>query len=197
MMVRMDRTDTTCIVLCGGTSERFGGIDKTAAAFGSSTVIGHLLSELPTAAAIVCVGDERPTPRPVTWVREDPPRSGPVAGIAAGLLHVSTPLVAVLAGDMPYAARALPRLRAALTEHPDASSALAEDPEGRRQVLLGLHRAGALRAAIPDHPAGAPVRRVMAGLAIVTVPVDAAVAGDVDTPADLLELSTPPAQSDA
>lgn len=185
----MDRTDTTCIVLCGGTSERFGGGDKTAAAFGSTTVLGHLLDELPNDMDVVCVGDRRPTPRSVQWVREDPPGSGPVAGIAAGLRHVPTPLVAVVAGDMPYAARALPTLHAALTRHPAASAVLAEDPDGHRQLLLGLHRTDALRDAIPENPDGVSVRRVASALEVVSVAVDGLVAADVDTRADLRRLS--------
>ncbi len=187
----MTSGDVGCIVLCGGTSRRFGGGDKTAAPFRGTTVLDHLLRELPRDGPIVCVGEARPTARDVLWVREDPPGSGPVAGIAAGLGRITTPVVAVVAGDMPYAARALTVLCAALAAHPTASSARAVDPAGRPQFLLGVHRAAALRGAIPAAAAGLPVRRVLATLETVTVPVRDLLAADIDTRDDLTDLESP------
>lgn len=183
----MDR-DTSCIVLCGGTSRRFGGGDKTAATFGEATVLDHLLDRLPPQLPIICAGDHRPTRRAVTWVREDPPLGGPVAGIAAALEHVTTPLVAVIAGDMPYAALALPTLRSALTSAPDMDGAVAVDPDGRHQPLLAIHRSAALRAVLPARPGGMPARRVLGGLRTVRVPVGDRASADVDTPTDLARL---------
>ncbi|TWP34202.1 molybdenum cofactor guanylyltransferase [Leekyejoonella antrihumi] len=178
----------TCVVLCGGTSRRFGGGDKTAAAFGPTTVLGHLLSELPSDLAVICVGDERPTPRPVTWMREDPPHGGPVAAIAAALERIDSALVAVIAGDMPYAARGLAALRAALADAPAPASAVAVDSHGHRQPLLALHHTAVLRAALPETADGAAVRRVLEALTVVSVPVDDRAAADVDTPTDLTRL---------
>lgn len=180
--------EVTCVVLCGGTSVRFGGGDKTAAAFGGSTVLDHLLAELPARMPTYCVGERRPTARPVTWAREDPPLGGPVAGIAAALALVRSPLVAVIAGDMPYAARALPALLAAVRGDATRDGAVALSPQGRTQPLLGVHRADALRAALPRHPDGVSVRRALAPLNLATVPVAELAVDDVDTRDDLRRL---------
>ena len=91
------------VVLCGGTSRRFGGVDKTAQTLGSGTVLDSLLDALPPDWPVTCVGVPRPTVRPVSWTREDPPLGGPVAGIAAGLGTVEAPIVVVVAGDQPLA----------------------------------------------------------------------------------------------
>src|SRR5699024_2806292 len=106
------------IVLCGGTSRRMGGTDKTALPLGGATVLDHLLDALPADWPVVCAGVERPTRRKVGWTREDPPGGGPVAGIAAGLdavaraaagadpatgIAVEPVVVVVLAGDQPFA----------------------------------------------------------------------------------------------
>src|SRR4051812_41556840 len=95
-----------------------GSGDKTAAPFGSGTVLDHLIDDLPAKWPVVTVGPERPTRRRTQWTREAPPGGGPVAAIAAGLALVRTDLVVVLAGDMPFAAGTAARLAAALDDDP-------------------------------------------------------------------------------
>jgi len=75
------------IVLCGGTSRRLGARDKTRELLGGTTVLDHLLDDLPSQWQVICVGEKRVTHRSVRWCRESPPGGGPVAGIAAGLDH--------------------------------------------------------------------------------------------------------------
>src|SRR5665648_1283701 len=98
------------MVLCGGTSHRFGGPDKTRERLAGTTVLDHLLDALPAGWAVVCVGEERDTTRSVRWCRESPAGGGPVAGIAAGLEHLDTKVCVIVGGDMPFAAAALPTL---------------------------------------------------------------------------------------
>lgn len=101
------------IVLCGGTSHRLDpdpAIDKTRAELGAGTVLDHLLDSLPDQWSVICVGAPRHTNRLARWTREDPIGGGPVAGLAAGLVLVDQPVVAVVAGDLPFAADALRRL---------------------------------------------------------------------------------------
>jgi len=71
------QTATSVIVLCGGASRRMGGVDKTRARLGATTVLDRLLDTLPSCWDVVCVGEERPTTRAVTWRRESPPGGGP------------------------------------------------------------------------------------------------------------------------
>jgi molybdopterin-guanine dinucleotide biosynthesis protein A len=123
----------------------------------------------------------------VTWVREDPPGGGPVAGLARALDELPDDAVlAVLAGDQPFAAAALATLRASWPTPVDpADGVCAVDEDGRRQPLLAVYRAGALRSAVGPSPAGRSMRSVLSGLALAEVAVPAHLLLDVDTPADL------------
>ena len=174
--------DIVVMVLCGGTSNRMDGVDKTRESLAGTTVLDHLLDTLPSGWAVVCVGEERATTRPVNWCRESPPGGGPVAGIAAGLFLVSTAVCVVVGGDMPFAAPALPALVDALNAQPALGAVLAVDPGGRTQPLLAAYRSEVLRAAIPREPAGARLITVVDRLATGTVACEAQITLDVDTP---------------
>lgn len=176
---------TTAVVLCGGESRRFGS-DKTRADLGGVPVLDVLLSSLPEAWDVLCVGPERPTERPgVRWTREDPPGGGPVAGLAAALSTVEGPVTVLLGGDMPYAGPVAAGLAAALSGVPDADVVAGVDGEGRVQPLLAAYRTEALRAVLPDRPAGTPLRRLLDGLRVHRVDVPERASRDVDTPEDL------------
>ena len=176
---------TTAVVLCGGESRRFGS-DKTRADFGGMPVLDALLTTLPHDWQVLCVGPERPTRREgVRWTREDPPGGGPVAGLAAALQGLESPVTVLLGGDMPYAGPVAAQLAAALADVPDADAVAGVDGEGRVQPLLAAYRTAALRAALPDRPAGTPLRRLLDRLRVDERPVPQAASLDVDTPADL------------
>jgi len=170
------------IVLCGGTSRRLGGLDKTRESLAGTTVLDHLLDDLPADSDVICVGPERATTREVRWVRESPPLGGPVAGMAAGLALVLTPVCLVLGGDMPFAATALPALVDALNAQPGLDAVLAADPDGRTQPLLAAYRCESLRTALPNETRGARLMDVVGRLAIGTVACDARMTLGVDTP---------------
>ena len=148
-------SDVTVVVLAGGTSRRFGA-DKLGARLHGSTVLETVVGSLPAGWPVVVVGPTRECGRPVTWTREDPPGGGPLAGVAAGVLRVRTAVVAVVAGDMPYAGPALERLVAALrTAPPEVGAAVADRRRRRGQpAARGLpHR---LRPAGAADPGGEP-----------------------------------------
>ncbi|GAB49915.1 molybdenum cofactor guanylyltransferase [Mobilicoccus pelagius] len=176
----------TAVVLCGGTSARMGGGDKTASPLGGGSVLEALLTDLPREWSVVCVGEERPVCREVAWARERPALGGPVAGLAAGLVLVDTPIVAVLAGDQPFAADAARRTVVALVEAPESvDGVMAAQTDGRGQPLLAAYRTGALRGVIPADPAGSGVHRTVASLRLAQVAVAPCSTLDVDTPDDL------------
>ncbi|WP_207556028.1 molybdenum cofactor guanylyltransferase [Intrasporangium flavum] len=181
--VGVDRR-VTVVVLAGGTSRRFGA-DKLAAPLGASTVLDRLLAELPARWPVVLVGPVRPTARPdAVWVREEPSGGGPLAGIAAAVPAAESDLVAVVAGDMPFAAPALETLVAALdASGADVGGAVAR-VDGRDNALLAAYRTDALRAVLPPEPHGRPARTLLT-VPHVAVPVPAGPARDVDTPEDL------------
>jgi molybdopterin-guanine dinucleotide biosynthesis protein A len=157
------------------------GSDKTTARLGSTTVLDHLLDDLPADWPVVVVGPERPTRRAVRWTRESPPGGGPVAAVAAGLSLVDTELVVVLAGDMPFAADSAGTLVSTLRADAATDAVVADDADGRPNPLLAAYRTAALRHALPDPPANAPARSLLA-VAHTTRPVDEAESLDVDTP---------------
>ncbi len=191
------QTAIAAIVLCGGSSRRLAGRDKTRESLAGTTVMDHLLDALPSGWDIVCVGEERATTRSVRWCRESPAGGGPVAGVAAGLdelvrvghcaglgdlERLRANVCVVVGGDMPFAATALPTLVDALNAQPALDAVLAVDPGGRRQPLLAAYRREALQAALPLEPGGARLMAVVDLLATGTVACEAQITVDVDTP---------------
>ena len=104
--------DLAAIVLAGGRAARLGGADKPGLVVGARTLLAAVVSAAAEAGAgqVVVVGPARPgiggagpvSSSRVEFVREDPPGTGPVAGLRCGLDRVGAPWVAVLAADMPF-----------------------------------------------------------------------------------------------
>ncbi|MFB7761787.1 NTP transferase domain-containing protein [Streptomyces xiamenensis] len=153
------------IVLAGGAARRLGGVDKAAVTVGGRPLLERVLDACRDADRTIVVGPPRPTRRPVHWVREDPPGGGPLAALAAGAVHATAPLVAVLATDLPFLTPATARtLIGALP--PAADGVLFQDSEGRDQPLTAVYRTAALRAALGALPATrhAPLRTLLPAL---------------------------------
>jgi len=170
------------LVLAGGAARRMGGVDKPARTVGGLSMRDRVLAAVADADPCILVGPPGPVPPGVRVTREDPPGGGPVAAAAAGLalLDASTPVVALLAADLPLLTRAavgglLDRLDA------DHDGACYVDAGGWRQILCGVWRFAPLRAALdrlaveragrapqgaPAPLAGAPVRDLLAGLRV-------------------------------
>ncbi len=179
--------DISVVVLAGGSSTRFGS-DKLAAPMRGSSVLDHLLDRLPKGWDIVVVGPHRATDRLVRWTREEPAGGGPLAGVAAGAAQVNTPLLAVVAGDMPHAAVALARLAAALRgQGGDVAGAVAVDETGSTNPLLAVYRTASLVAGLPERPHDMAAKRLL-DLPHVEVTVTGPAGRDVDTTGDLAEL---------
>jgi molybdopterin-guanine dinucleotide biosynthesis protein A len=123
------------------------GQDKPSLYVGELTLLDRVLSALAGAAQVVVVGPVRPVapevlgPRDVVWAQEDPPGAGPVAALAAGLEHVTAPLVVVLAADLPFLTPGTVRVLL------DAAPAVLVDDEGREQYLCSAWSTPALREA--------------------------------------------------
>jgi molybdopterin-guanine dinucleotide biosynthesis protein A len=189
----------TVVVLAGGTARRMGGGDKTALDLGAGqSVLGHLVGRLERTVPVVVVGPERALERTVRWTREEPPGSGPLAGLAAGLEVDSHELrggsrgdpgadwVVVLAGDQPFAADGVAALLAARGATLDA--VVAVDSDGRDQPLLAAYRRAAVVTVLAPLGAGIAGRSMswlLDRLRIVRVPLPEAVLLDVDDPASL------------
>ncbi len=127
----------------------------------------------------------------MTWAREDPPGGGPLAGVAAGVAVVATDLVAVVAGDMPYAGPALLTLVAALrTAPPEVGAVVAVDAHGVPNPLLAAYRTASVRQALPVPAASRPAKLLLA-VPHVEIAITGPAGRDVDTRADLDDLDRP------
>ncbi|MEV6037259.1 NTP transferase domain-containing protein [Nonomuraea sp. NPDC052116] len=111
------------VILAGGEARRLGGADKPGLTVGGRSLVEHVVTAVADARTTIVVGPERPIPG-VVFVREDPPRSGPVPALAAGLNGVTAPWVVLLAGDLPFitAPHVTSLLNAATTQPPSTTA---------------------------------------------------------------------------
>ena len=204
----------TLVVLSGGTSRRLGR-DKAATHLGGLSLLERIVSEVPLHVPVIIVGPpvEALAGR-VQMAREDPPGSGPLAAIGAGVAEATTPLVGVLATDMPFAVPvvvgALDLLagivpsgdartattRPALTDRVDA--VVPVDAEGRPQPLAAAFRTDALIAALAElaPTADRPVRALLPRLRVMEWRAPAERLADVDTSHDLSRARSRAAQEE-
>ena len=181
------------IVLAGGRGVRLGGRRLGAKALiplAGWPLADHVLLAVSGASTRIQVGPRRTALGSPVFCTEKPAGAGPVAAIAAALPLVSRPVVAVLAGDLPFIGGALAALsRPVMLAGRDAG--LLVDTTGRSNYLAAVWRTETLRAALAaaGGPAGLPVRALYQGAKsrgaeIEHVPDFDACSADVDTPAD-------------
>ncbi|MZE74523.1 molybdenum cofactor guanylyltransferase [Streptomyces sp. SID5789] len=148
-------------MLAGGAARRLGGADKPGLRVGGRALLDRVLAACAGARTTVVVAGPRPTARPVTWAREDPPGGGPLAALAAGLRHTTAEYVVVLSADLPFLGEpTVARLLSALAAS-EADGVLLTDAEGRDQPLVAAYRAAAVRrelAALAGDTAGREAR---------------------------------------
>ncbi|MCX5332811.1 MULTISPECIES: NTP transferase domain-containing protein [unclassified Streptomyces] len=174
------------VVLAGGAARRLGGADKPGVRVGGRALLDRVLAACADARTTVVVADPRPTARPVTWAREDPPGGGPLAALGAGMSHTTAPDVVVLSADLPFLAADTVRHLLTALRTGDTEGALLTDADGRDQPLVAAYRAAALRRELValdkehDGLTGLPLRRLTAGLHLTRVP-DPVASFDCDT----------------
>jgi molybdopterin-guanine dinucleotide biosynthesis protein A len=172
------------LVLAGGGSTRFGGVDKAMLVLEGVTMLDRVLTATEAAMSTVVVGPVRTTCRPVDWTVEDPPSGGPVAGIAAGLAIGTAPVIVVLSCDLPWLTKDdITTLINGLGDHDGHGL---RDTDGHEQHLATAYRRTKLAEAVQQvgDPRDKSVRRTLAGLDMTwSAPTRAG--HDVDTWADL------------
>lgn len=172
------------VVLAGGGSTRFGGVDKAMLVLDGVSLLDRVLTATAAAVETVVVGPVRTTYRPVQWTLEEPPAGGPVAGLAAGLAYGVAPVVVVVSCDLPWIkAHDVDQLVNGLGDHDGLGL---RDTGGQEQQLAAAYRRTALADAIAQagDPRDKSVRRTLATLDLAwTEPTRAG--DDVDTWADL------------
>jgi len=177
------------VVLAGGRARRLGGVDKPGLTIRGRSLLDGVLAACHGAGAVVVVGPPRATSVEVRWEREQPPYTGPLAAVAAGLRAVppDATVAAVLAADLPnLRAGTVERLRAAL-EATGADGAVLVDEQDRPQWLCGVWRTARLATALAGagELANRPLHAVLGTLATAHVHAVPGEAFDLDTPEDL------------
>src|SRR4051794_20425108 len=174
------------VVLAGGGSTRMGGGDKCGEMVGALSLLDRVLDAVAEAERVIVVGPARPTGRDVTWTQEQPLGAGPVAALEAAMPHLpNSAVVVVLAGDLPFARSAVPRLLAAL-DSGHADGAVLVDEYGRAQWLLAAYRTLSLVEALAAEPAtNRSMRALTAHLRVLPVHAEGVEALDCDTPDEL------------
>lgn len=180
------------VVLAGGRGSRLDGADKAGVEVAGRTLLATTLDAVVDAGEVVVVGTPVPTDRPVTFTLEDPRHGGPAAALLTGVdaLLRPTRLVAVTAVDMPRLTSAtFARLRDAATGR-DGAALVGSD--GRRQLVLVLDRARLAAVRPPyEQQHDLAIHRLLAPLDLAAVPAVGEEHRDVDTWADLRDLSEP------
>ncbi|WP_462417135.1 molybdenum cofactor guanylyltransferase [Kytococcus sp. Marseille-QA3725] len=191
------------IVLAGGTGRRLGGVSKGDVELAGQRMLDRVLAAAAGARCTVVVGDPE-VPAGVLRTVEDPPRSGPAAGIAAGLGALGedaggddpSDWVLVLATDAPGLVRVVPGLLAAADRaeaeesagedgpHAGADGFAPQDATGHRQWLGAVYRRTALLRALDElgDPTDRPVKALVGRLDLRRAdPADEHDVEDVDT----------------
>ncbi|MFD5057604.1 MULTISPECIES: NTP transferase domain-containing protein [unclassified Streptomyces] len=179
------------IVLAGGAAKRLGGADKPAVRVGGRALLDRVLAACADAATTVVVGGRRPTPRAVTWTREEPQGGGPLAALGAGVRHTSSERVLVLSADLPFLRESTVEALLAAAGHGDRDGALCVDQDGRDQPLVAVYRAEPLRRELAllatEHGglAGLPLRLLTHELDLARVEAGPLASFDCDTWEDI------------
>jgi molybdopterin-guanine dinucleotide biosynthesis protein A len=153
--------DFDAIVLAGGRASRLGGADKPALLVGGRTLLASVVTAAISAGAqrIIVVGPARPELADrITFVREEPPGSGPVPALRCGLAQVSAASVLLLAADLPFL-RAR-HIRVVLGRAAGVAGAIMIDDTGHPQWLAGCWQTAALMGALGGY-AGSSLHGVL------------------------------------
>ena len=171
--------DWDAIVLAGGRGSRLGGVDKAALEIGGETLLARTLRAVAGAGRVIVVGDPRPLPEGTVVVQEEPRFAGPAAAIGAAMTEVRAPYVLVVGCDQPFLADAVD----VLLDTASGDGVVAVDGDGRRQHLMSVLDAAALRTSIASRATlvDLSVRALLAPLELIEVVIPLRAALDIDT----------------
>jgi molybdopterin-guanine dinucleotide biosynthesis protein A len=161
--------------------------DKASVKLGNDTLLDFQLGQIPPGVPTIVVGEAVTTHPEVVFTREDPPGSGPVAAVSAGLALTRTSAVVLLAVDAPFALPHLLRLHLG----PNDTALIPQDLMGKPQYLAGIYHITALQAALDKlgDSTNTSMRELITHLPeakyFALTPENADCFMDLDTPEDL------------
>ncbi|MFC4909386.1 NTP transferase domain-containing protein [Actinomadura gamaensis] len=153
-------TEFDAVLLAGGAARRLGGAHKPALEVGGTPLLVRTARAVGAAGRLVVVGPPHPDLPDATYVREDPPGSGPVPALRAGLAEVAAPWTVLLAADLPFLTSEHVEVLMEVALRAEADGAVFVDDEGRIQWLTGVWRTAPLRRVL-DRYEGARLREVL------------------------------------
>jgi molybdopterin-guanine dinucleotide biosynthesis protein A len=135
----------TALILCGGSGERLGGIDKPLRALAGRPLIEHVRAALPDTIDEIVISANRHREQYARYadrVVDDGPHTGmgPLAGIAAGLAAAGHPTVLCVPGDAPRLPRDLLRRLDEARRAAQREVAVVDDGSGWQPLCLLLPR---------------------------------------------------------
>lgn len=132
-----ERLAWTGIVLAGGRSRRFGGLDKGRLPLGGRTMRARVLDVLAAVTDTqLVVGGPRWCGTP--GLDDRYPGEGPVGGLLTALAAITTSHALVVAGDLPFLTAAF--LQSLQDSGATVTVAGVQTREGRLPLCLSLHR---------------------------------------------------------
>lgn len=165
-------------MLTGGGSTRMGE-HKADVRLGGRRLVDRLLDQIPAEVPVVVVGPDPHVQREVMVTREEPPGAGPAAAITAGAAAAHTPVVAVMAVDMPFCMPVVTDLSGDLA----GFDAVVPVAAGHRQGLAALYRTAALLDATV--PPGSSVAALLDQLNVRCIDRPEELLADIDDPEQL------------
>ncbi|MDO4631716.1 MAG: molybdenum cofactor guanylyltransferase [Corynebacterium sp.] len=189
----VDYSQVVALILAGGRSTRMGE-DKAQVRVHGERLIDRLVRQLP-AGVIPVVVSPVDLGLACAVVCEEPPYSGPVAGIAAGMAwiartHPTCSYVVVLAVDAPDSSILVSKLCTTLAAADATVDAITVQAEGYIQPLGVAWRPAALRRALEkvgDH-ASTPLKGLLRVSTVGTITTTGGAERDYDTPAAIQAL---------
>lgn len=134
-------TGWTGVVLAGGGSRRFGGVDKARLPLQGRTLLQHAVHALAAVTATQLVVGPRAHGLADAAARAVPdryPGAGPLGGLLTALAAIETSHALVLAADLPFISRRL--LVQVQHAGADAAVAIVQPPDGRLALCLSVRR---------------------------------------------------------
>lgn len=130
----------TGVILAGGRSQRFGGVDKTRLPVAGRTLLQRAVDVLATVTGSCLVVGGVPMAGLKT-VPDRYPGAGPLGGLLTALDTIVSSHALILAVDLPFISGSL--LRDVQRAGADAAAAVVQHPDGRLALCLSVRRDGA------------------------------------------------------
>ena len=177
------------IILAGGRGSRLGGVEKAGIVLAGDRLIDRAVTAAVQAGAVrvIVVGPEHQAPGATHTVREDPPFSGPLPAIIAGLTRVHAEHVMLLACDIVNPGPVCELLARHRPQNRESTGVVLRDVDGYPQWLASMHRTRTLRAAAAEieDASDERLRRIFSYSKLEFVRASPRLTRDIDTPDDL------------